>query len=353
MGATSADHEIHVAVFRVNDYVSERERASTHKFLDGAFEASPVGDKMDGIHRPIGPIVDEESVLIFAGEFSSGSDNNASRAAGANIGGGRKSVGVVAGPFPSSRTPTGIESTDRMINAGGAIPGRTNVPFHIGIEGEEFAILIKGGIEFIPESVGDHFNLLGIRISLENETTRSELSSGVAIGVPHAGKEMIFRPSEGRAGTIQFCRHIGMVSEDEVERFSVGAGDDAMESMLATALEFAEKFFFIELAVIVGVAQTIEPVLPLLFVLEDVEGVEDVTEAVGSFDLGLELFDLGCRIRKGDAIEPAVLISRDEAALRINRHGDPRALLGLRHGVEFFGGKARKRNHLPRNCFGL
>jgi len=33
-----------------------------------------------------------------------------------------------------------------MVDAGGAIPRGTEVPFHVGIEGEKLAVLVEGGI---------------------------------------------------------------------------------------------------------------------------------------------------------------------------------------------------------------
>jgi len=271
LGAAAPDHEIHRAIGGVNDDVGEGEGTSAHEFFHFASETAAVGDEMDGIHCAVGPVVEVEGALIFGGELGSGADGNSGGAAGADVGGRGGAVGIVVGPLAGTRAPAGFEPADHVVDAGGAIPGRAEVPLHVGIEGEEFAVLVEGGIEFIAEAGADHFDLPGIGIGLEDEAAGGETTFGVAVGIPHAGEEVVLGPGKGRAGVVDFFGRVGVVAEDEVEGFSVRAGDDAVEPMLAAAIEFAEQFFFIKLTVIVGVAEAVEAIGAFLFVLEDVE----------------------------------------------------------------------------------
>ena len=84
-----------------------------------------------------------------------------------------------------------------------------------------------------------------------------------------------------------------------MEGFSVRAGDDAVASVFAAAFEFTEEFFGIELVVAVGIAEAVEAVATALFVFHEIEGVEDVAEAVGAGDLCIEFLDFNLRFGGG------------------------------------------------------
>ena len=109
--------------------------------------------------------------------------------------------------------------------------------------------------------------------------------------------------------------------------------------MLAAAAEFAEEFYFVEFVVAVGVAHAIEAAAFVGFIGDhDVETVEGVEQSLRLAEGEIDDLDLeavaGAERRRGEAVELAVLIGDDEAALGVHAHRDPGTLDALGHGVE-------------------
>ena len=232
-----------------------------------------------------------------------------------------------------------------MVDTGWAIPRRTKIPFHVGIVGKKLSVLIKGGIKWVPESVGDHFDFLSILIGLENESTGSHFATGVAITVPHAGKEVIFGPHASRPRTIKRSGFVGVVTKNEVERFAIRAWNDAVEAVFATPFELSQELLFVELPVVVGIAESIQAPGSLLFVLEKVEGTVNITKSMRPLNFGAEFFDFGFHLIDRNPIKTAVLVPGDQSALRIHCHRDPGSLLAFWNGVEQVGLKPGKSHH--------
>ena len=80
----------------------------------------------------------------------------------------------------------------------------------------------------------------------------------MAVGIPESGEEVILGPGSSGARAFELIRDVGVVTKDEMEGFSVRAGDDAVASVFAAAFEFTEVFFGIELVVAVGIAEAVE-----------------------------------------------------------------------------------------------
>ena len=74
-----------------------------------------------------------------------------------------------------------------MIDAGGAIPWRIEVIFHVGIVGEELSILIEATSIDIAESRGKNFIVFTVSRNPVNHTPWSQDATIVAASVWHAG----------------------------------------------------------------------------------------------------------------------------------------------------------------------
>ena len=62
--------------------------------------------------------------------------------------------GKIIWEFRGSATPAEISPGNNMIHAIGPIPRGTDIPFHVSIESEHFAIRIESNVEGIAKSAG-------------------------------------------------------------------------------------------------------------------------------------------------------------------------------------------------------
>ena len=231
-----------------------------------------------------------------------------------------------------------------MVDARGHVPRRAHVPLHVGVEGEKLAAGVEGDVVLIAEAAGEKLDALAVGIGFADVAAGREDAFGVAIGVPHAGDEMILADGDGpRVGERR--GDFRVVAGGEVERLSIRREDHAMHAVLSAAVaHLAKQFGLVELVVAIRVAQAPEPFVGH-FVVHHVEAVEGEKQPVRAAErlaagairqrerLHFHAFGRAER-RDGHAVEPAVLVAHDEPALRVLGHGNPRALLRFRHRVD-------------------
>ena len=112
-----------------------------------------------------------------------------------------------------------------------------------------------------------------------------------------------------------------------------------MRPVFATAVDLAKQLHFIELIITVGVSDPIKSLAFICLVGDHyIQAVERVEKALRLTDGRLDRRNLRLFSRPDGrhhhTIQFPVLIRHDQAALGIDRHRYPRALVGLGHGVE-------------------
>ena len=159
----------------------------------------------------------------------------------------------------------------------------------------------------------------------------------MAIGVPKAGDDLIFIPGAGRTGQLHVLGQLRVVAAGDVEGFAIGRQDDAVRSVLTTAVDPTEHLLLVVLVIAVGVAQAPEPLAPPLLVDHHVQATEGVQQTVRTTDGVLELLDGRrsgrTRSRQRQTVQATPLIAGNQATLGIHRHAHPGSLLGLGHSV--------------------
>ena len=55
-----------------------------------------------------------------------------------------------------------------MINPRWAVPRRIEIPFHVGVIGEQFAFAIEGGVVLVTKAGGDNLPSFSLGIDLGN-----------------------------------------------------------------------------------------------------------------------------------------------------------------------------------------
>jgi hypothetical protein len=188
-----------------------------------------------------------------------------------------------------------------VIHARGAIPRAADVPLHVGVIGEEFALVVEGDVEFIAEAGAEELHVFAIGFHAANEAAGGEAAAGMAVRIPQAGQDVVFVPNLGRTAGAEFLRQLGVIAAIEVDAFAVRAHDHAVQAVLAAALHGDELGGLVVLIVAVGVLQAVEAVFLAVLVHHDVEAVEGGEEAVGLAQLDGEFF--GLQRCDGDQVE--------------------------------------------------
>ena len=81
----AADGKVHRAVLRMDDEIGERQRFAKDEFFLGGEVAGAFAFEMNGPHGAVGPVVDEDGVLVFRGELGPGASDDAGGAARADV----------------------------------------------------------------------------------------------------------------------------------------------------------------------------------------------------------------------------------------------------------------------------
>ena len=144
-----------------------------------------------------------------------------------------------------------------MDEARRAVPGRTDVPLHVAVVGEEFAVRIERQVVVVAEAAREDARRAGGRVDAQHGAARRHDSHRVAARVPHAFADEVLGPRRACA-SIHAGWHRGVVAEGDVDG-AVGARHHAVRAVLAAVvLPFEDALLLVVGAVAVRVAQAPE-----------------------------------------------------------------------------------------------
>ncbi len=259
MRFSSANGEVQHAVGRSDDDVGDRQRSRRRKSLVAAPVTAAIGVQVDGVDVAIAPVADEQRILILLGEFGSVAETNPGWRSWSDIDRTAKRIGIVGRPLSGSVSPTELGSADHMIDSRRAIPRCSDIPFHIGVIGKQFAFAIERDVVLVPEPGCDQFHIARIRVDRKNESARSHPISIVPASIRHSTKQVIFAPvtRHSTAGDIRW--QVGVVAGTHQDPFAIGRQNHGVRSMLAAAIEGQDVFFLVVLIIAVGIGQSPNP----------------------------------------------------------------------------------------------
>ena len=295
---------------------------------------------MHGVKFSPTPIEAEERLLIFRGELRAVAEGHAGGRAGADVEHGAEVVGVPFGAFARTVAPAVFGAAGREAHTGGAIPRRVEIVFHVGVVGEQFAVVIDRRVENVAVTGGMRREIFSVERHAINDAAGSEHFAHETTAIRHPREDVILAPHERdfrgaeRGG-------LGAVAGDEEERLAIGRGHDRVNAVIAARVHLAEEFHLVERVVVLRGGDAVEAAGDFVFVIvhRDVEAVVHPQQSVRGADGGGDFLNrrgikrLAGRGRR-EAEEAAVLIARDDAALGVGAEIDPRALFGAGHGVE-------------------
>src|ERR1051326_5291186 len=235
---------------------------------------------MEGVEDTVGPIESVQGLLVLGRKLGVGAELHARGRAEADVDGGREAVGIILGPFAAAVAPAKLAAADAMADARGAVPGRADVPLHVGVPGEQLAVGIEVEIERIAEAAADKLPVLGVGVELGDPAARGHDVAREIVAVRHTRHEMVFPPALDDAAGVD-VRKLREVTADDVQRLAVWTEADGMRAMLTAAVELTQQLGGIVLVVALGRAQAIEAVALASAVGDhDVQAIEGVEKTV-------------------------------------------------------------------------
>ena len=367
LATAAADGEVEGAVLTHGE-VGERERSPRQELLLHPLVGRTLWLQVDRVHRPERPVADVEGFLVFGGELRAVAEGRTHGRPGADVDERRQAVRERVGPLATARTPAELAATGGMIDAGRSVPRRSKIPLHVGVVDEQFTIGVERHVVGVAVAGRPDFPGLPVGVGAHHVAAGGEHAGGVAVGVPHASDDLILVPV-GRqpAGAVlgQFHaaligphaphglrfgdvfdgeRHLRVVAADDHELLAVGREQDVVRTVLAAALEAAQRLDRIGHAVAVGVGDAIQAAARAT-VADDVQRVEGPEQSLGAGDRrGHLLHDRGPGAVERCGSDPrqaaAALIAGVETALGIAGQADPRPELVLGHDEQPFHGEA-------------
>ena len=157
---------------------------------------------MNRIDHAIAPIADKQCILELGWELGPGPENDTGRRAVADIGHCTKTVCKVLRPFTGPIAPTKFRAADDVIDTRGAVPGCTDIPFHVRIVSEQIAQRVKGDVVFVSKSGGDQFDVAPIGIETQDETAGCQSIGHESSSIGHPSEHVVLAPVPRHTRTI-------------------------------------------------------------------------------------------------------------------------------------------------------
>ena len=325
LDSAAPDGEVDGAV-GVNDQVGQRQRNPADELLRHGAIGGPVGLEVHRIEFPVTPVADVERPLVFRRELRPVAETDTGRRPGSDVDRGRERVGVVGGPFSAAVAPPEVRSTGRQADASRSIPGRVDIPFHVGVIGEPVAVAVARDIVLVAETERDQFPLFSVGRDPADEAALSRCAFHEPAAV-RSRKEQVFVPVPWytRCGQLGEFR---VVAADDDQSLAVARLEHGMRAVLAAASQCAQERDMVELSIAVAVGDSIEPAGVLLPAVDHhIEAVERPQQALCLANIDPDRLDLDRRPapdrRNLDVEQSAVLVAHDEPSVGGRAHADP------------------------------
>ena len=230
-----------------------------------------------------------------------------------------------------------------MADARGAVPGGVEVILHVRVIGEQFAVAIQRRIEHIAEARGEDFKLSPIGRHAIDDAARAHRVAHETPAIRHARQQMVFAPEVRHGRSRSERRGFGAVAAHQVQAFAIRGEQHRMHAMITACIHLAQQFHFIQIAIAFAVRDAVQAAgdLALVIVHAHIQRAKGPQHAVDPADRRRKLFHilgierLACR-RWREAIQPAVLITGEDAPLVIHTQVHPGTLLHAGNRVEQF-----------------
>ena len=155
-----------------------------------------------------------------------------------------------------------------MVDTGGAIPGSSDVPFHVGIVYEELAVAVQGEVNRVAVAHVEDFPFLTVGADFQDPTPGGLASSVVSIGI--VLQKVVVLPVITNAGLL-ILRQAGHVSRYDVEAFAVGRDYDGVWSVFPAPIHWGNDLRGAQVAVVQHLGPAQDAVAHHIEMIESVE----------------------------------------------------------------------------------
>src|SRR5262249_39933835 len=142
-----------------------------------------LGLHVNGDQPAVGPIENIERLLILGRILGAGAEDDAGRAANADVADGGQAVGIVAGPLGGSFAEAAVPRAGGVEDADGAIPGRAPVPVHVAVEAEQLAIGVEADVVGIALPRRVNLGVMPVEIHSGDEAAGRLLAGAESVAV--------------------------------------------------------------------------------------------------------------------------------------------------------------------------
>ena len=175
-GSTSSYRDVEISSKRVDRKVGGCEAEIADGLKEGLVIVAFVGVSFRSERREvdssISPASEEEAVPVVLGKLRVAVDFHPGGRSAVDLiesGGGIKEIGgPVEGTLVAGEEPAVVSPDPDVKDPAVGIPGELVIPFSIGVEGEEMAVLVEGEVILVAEAVGNDLTLLSIRGDTKN-----------------------------------------------------------------------------------------------------------------------------------------------------------------------------------------
>ena len=361
LAAAAADGEVEGAI-AADRHVGERQRRARHELLFRARVGRARGLEVDGIHRAERPVADVEGLLVLRWELRAEAERHAHGRTRPDVHEGRQAVWERRLPLAGAAPPAEVAAARGVVDTGGPVPRRAEVPFHVGVVDEHLAVGVEGEVVRIAVAGGPDFPCLAVTVGADDIAAGCEDPHGMPVGIPHPGNDLVFVPVRGQPArrlcrqfdpalrranaphrlwfgdVLHLERRLRVVAADDEQPLPIGRQQDVVGAVLTAALKVTEFFDRVERVVGIRIGDAIQSAAGAA-VAHDVERVECPEKPLGARERHGDLFDErlagAVERRRGDPHEPFVsLITGDDASLGVGREHDPRPEFIARHDNE-------------------
>ena len=211
--------------------VGDVERVAGHERFPGGGERGSLPAQEHGDDAAHGPIANQKRPVVLGRKERVFVEDHPGGRTASDVDHRREGVEVVGRPLGRPASPTELGPGHAVVHPDRTIPRQAHVPFHVAVEREQVAPLVKRHVVLVAEA--DHFLEPAFSLGSEPPDGASGYfdSSGVASGILKARPEQIaFVAVEHAAGGLGLARNPGVVAQVVIKP-SVRAKDDVVWAM--------------------------------------------------------------------------------------------------------------------------
>ena len=181
-GAATAGGKIQPAIWS-DGQVGHIQRPALHEDFARSFVTAAGRLQMHRQNPSLRPIAHEQRVVILGWIHVMIVNFHAGRRTAIGIERGRQAVEIVIGPGRPTAAPAEFVPGNKLRDARGPVPGKPQIPFHIGVAGEQIAAFVERKVISIAQPAGIELHEAAVGVGANDHSAGSLGAGNLAAGV--------------------------------------------------------------------------------------------------------------------------------------------------------------------------